>query len=100
MVWAKAVFGFVAAVVSGPMVTQGRNLNRGGEIMVWLMIMSIGWSVAAWPARKITGVLQRAVKRAAKEGEHRPVSSVGQGAGGSTFPDLRSHPNPAFTALS
>jgi hypothetical protein len=47
-------------------VTQGRNLNRGGEIMAWLMIMAIGWSVTAWPARKITGALRQVVKRAAK----------------------------------
>ena len=58
--------GFVCAVFLGPLVTQGRNLSRGGEVMVWLMIMAIGWSVTAWPAKKITGVLQRAVKRASK----------------------------------
>lgn len=58
--------GFVFAVVLGPLVTQGKNLGRGGEVMVWLMIMAIGWSVTAWPAKKITDALQRAVKRAAK----------------------------------
>jgi hypothetical protein len=62
----RILSGFICAVVLGPMVTQGRNLNRGGEVMVWLMIMAIGWSVTAWPARKITGALQRVVKRAAK----------------------------------
>lgn len=55
--------GFICAVFLGPLVTQGRNLSRGGEAMVWLMIMAIGWSVTAWPAKKITGALQRAVKR-------------------------------------
>lgn len=55
--------GFVCAVVFGPLVTQGRHLNRASEVMVWLMIMAIGWSVSAWPAKKITGFLQRAVKR-------------------------------------
>ena len=58
--------GFVCAVLLGPLVTQGRSLGRAGEIMVWLMIMAIGWSVSAWPARKITGALQRAVKRDSK----------------------------------
>ena len=58
--------GFVIAVFVGPLVTQGRNLSQGGEVMVWLMIMAIGWSVTAWPARKITGALQRAIKRASK----------------------------------
>jgi len=58
--------GFVCALFFGPLLTQGRNLSRGGEVMVWLMIMAIGWSAAAWPAKKITGALQRAVKRAAK----------------------------------
>ena len=58
--------GFLCAFFLGPLVTQGRNLNQGGEVIVWLMIMAIGWSVTAWPAKKITGALQRAVKRASK----------------------------------
>ena len=58
--------GFVFAIFLGPLVSQGRNLSQGGEIMVWLMILAIGWSVTAWPAKKITDALQRAVKRAAK----------------------------------
>lgn len=58
--------GFLCAVFLGPLVTQGRNLSRGGEAVVWLMIMAIGWSVSAWPAKKITSALQRAVKRASK----------------------------------
>ena len=58
--------GLVCALFLGPMLTQGRNLSQGGEVMVWLMILAIGWSVTAWPAKKITGALQRALKRAAK----------------------------------
>ena len=58
--------GFVLAVFLGPLVTRGQNLSQGGEVMVWLMIMAIGWSVSAWPAKKITAALQRAVKRASK----------------------------------
>lgn len=58
--------GLLLAVILGPKVTQGRDLSRMGEVMVWLMILAIGWSVAAWPARKITGALKRAVKQIAK----------------------------------
>ena len=58
--------GFVCAFLLGPMLTQGRNLSQGGEVMVWLMILAIGWSVTAWPAKKFTGALQRAVKRISK----------------------------------
>ncbi|MBR9985146.1 MAG: hypothetical protein KFF68_04490 [Desulfosarcina sp.] len=58
--------GFVCALFLAPLLTQGRNLSQGGEVMVWLMILAIGWSVTAWPAKKITAALQRAVKRAAK----------------------------------
>ena len=61
----RIFFGFIGAVLLGPMLTQGRNLSQAGEVMTWLMIMAIGWSLTAWPARKITGALQRAVKRAA-----------------------------------
>ena len=62
----RIVTGLVCALFLGPLLTQGRNLSQGGEVMVWLMILAIGWSVTAWPAKKITGALQRAVKRAAK----------------------------------
>jgi hypothetical protein len=58
--------GFVCAVFLGPLVTQGRDLSRGGEALVWLMIMAIGWSVTAWPAKKITGALKQVVKRVSK----------------------------------
>jgi len=58
--------GFVCAVFLGPLLTQGRNLSQAGDVMVWLMILAIGWSVTAWPAKKITAALQRAVKRISK----------------------------------
>jgi hypothetical protein len=58
--------GFVCAVFLGPLLTQGRNLSQAGEVMVWLMILAIGWSVTAWPAKRITAALQRAIKRVAK----------------------------------
>ena len=54
--------GFVCAVFLGPMVTKERGLSHGGEAIVWLMIMAIGWSISAWPAKKITGAFKRAVK--------------------------------------
>ena len=59
----RVLAGFIMAVSLGPMVTQGRNLSQGGEVMVWLMIMAIGWSIAGWPARKITGALKKTVKK-------------------------------------
>lgn len=62
----RVLSGFLFAVVFGPMITQGRGLGHAGEAMVWLMIMAIGWSVTGWPAKKITDLLQRAVKRAAR----------------------------------
>ena len=58
--------GLICAIFLGPLLTQGRTLSQGGEVMVWLMILAIGWSVTAWPAKKITGALQRAVKRISK----------------------------------
>ncbi|MGA6927314.1 MAG: hypothetical protein WBY88_16615 [Desulfosarcina sp.] len=56
--------GVLCAVFLGPLLTQGRNLSRAGETMVWLMLLALGWSLTAWPAKKITGALRRAVKRA------------------------------------
>jgi hypothetical protein len=58
--------GFVAAVFLGPLATRGRDMSQAAEVMVWLMIMAIGWSVTAWPARKITAALKRALGRVAK----------------------------------
>ena len=62
----RILAGFIMAVLIGPLVTQGRDLSQGGEVLVWLMIMAIGWSIAGWPARKITGVLKRAVQRTSR----------------------------------
>ena len=62
----RILFGFIGAVVLGPLLTQGRQMSQAAEVMVWLMILAIGWSVTAWPAKKITGALQQAVKRAAR----------------------------------
>ena len=61
----RILAGFILAVWIGPLVTQGRNLSQGGEVMVWMMIMAVGWSVSGWPARKITGMLKNATKKAA-----------------------------------
>ncbi len=61
----RILAGLLAAVMIGPLVTQARNLSPGGEVMVWLMILAIGWSISGWPARKITTALQRAIKKAA-----------------------------------
>lgn len=58
--------GFVCAVLLGPIVTRGRDLGQGAEVIVWLMIMAIGWSVTAWPARKITAALKQAVRKTAR----------------------------------
>ena len=58
--------GFILAVWLGPLLTQGRHLNRAAEVMVWLMILAIGWSLTGWPAKKITGFLKRAVKQASR----------------------------------
>ena len=59
----RILAGFIMAVTLGPRITQGRNLSQGGEVMVWLMIMAIGWSISGWPAKKITGMLKNAVKK-------------------------------------
>ena len=59
----RILAGLIMAVTLGPMVTQGRNLSHSGEVMVWLMIMAIGWSISGWPAKKITGMLKNAVKK-------------------------------------
>ena len=62
----RVAAGFVCAIFIGPLLTQGRDLSQVGEVMVWLMILAIGWSVTAWPAKKVTTALRRAVERAAK----------------------------------
>ena len=59
--------GFGCAVVLGPMATRGRDMGQAAEVMVWLMIMAIGWSVTAWPAKKITTALKRALNRVANK---------------------------------
>ncbi len=62
----RILAGFLLALLLGPLVVHQRNLSQGGEAVVWLMIMAIGWSISGWPAKKITGALKKAVKKAAE----------------------------------
>ena len=62
----RIVTGFVCAVLLGPMITEGRDLSQSAEVVVWLMIMAIGWSISGWPAKKITAHLKRGVSKAAR----------------------------------
>lgn len=55
--------GFILAVLLGPPIVRGRGLSPTAEVMVWVMVMAIGWSLTAWPARKITAVLKQALQK-------------------------------------
>lgn len=59
----RVMAGFIFAVFTGPKIAMQRQLGTGGEIMLWLMLLVIGWWLAAWPAKKIAGGLRAAIKR-------------------------------------
>lgn len=58
--------GFIFAAIFGPKIADTADISIAGEVMLWLMLLAIGWGVAGWPARKITEKLRKAVKRAGK----------------------------------
>ena len=50
-------FGIVFAYVLAPSIMATRELQLGGTILVYLMLISIGWWLFGFPARKITRFL-------------------------------------------
>ncbi len=59
--------GFIFAAIIGPKIAGASDVSVAGEVMLWLMLLAIGWGIAGWPARKITGMLKKAVKKAGKK---------------------------------
>ncbi|MDL2274929.1 hypothetical protein LJC22_02240 [Desulfosarcina sp. OttesenSCG-928-G10] len=63
----RILAGFILAVCAGPGLAKGQNLAPAAEAMVWVMLLAIGWAISAWPARKISAALQRAIRSAARK---------------------------------
>lgn len=50
----RLLIGFILAVIFGPKLTAGRELGVSGEIVVWAMVMAIGYAAGHYPARFIS----------------------------------------------
>lgn len=55
----RIVIGLITAVVFTPALTKDRNYSVGGEVMLWLMVLTIGYAAAGYPAKYISKGLQR-----------------------------------------
>jgi hypothetical protein len=55
----RLLIGFVLALIFGPMLTAEQHLSLPGRVVVWLMILAIGYAVGHHPARYISRSLRR-----------------------------------------
>jgi hypothetical protein len=55
----RILIGLVIAVIFGPRLTAGRDLGTAGEIVVWIMLLAIGYAAAQYPARFISKGLRK-----------------------------------------
>lgn len=62
----RILAGLGLAALAGPRLAKGSDLSPSGETMIWLMLLAIGWAISAWPAKKISAAIQRAIRNAAR----------------------------------
>jgi hypothetical protein len=55
----RILIGFTLAVIFGPRLTAGRGLGTAGEIVVWVMVLAIGYAASQYPARFISKGLRK-----------------------------------------
>jgi hypothetical protein len=55
----RILIGLTMAVIFGPRLTAGRELGTAGEIVVWAMILAIGYAAGQYPAQFIAKGLRK-----------------------------------------
>lgn len=55
----RVLIGLAMALIFGPRLTAGRGLGAAGEIVVWAMILAIGYAAGQYPARFISRGLRK-----------------------------------------
>jgi hypothetical protein len=54
----RILIGFVLAAVFAPKLAADRGYTLGAEVVVWLMLIGIGYAAGNYPARLISKGLQ------------------------------------------
>ncbi len=57
----RILIGTGLAFLLAPKIIAPRELSPAGEVMVWVMIITIGWAVSAIPGKKIAEFFKRLV---------------------------------------
>lgn len=55
----RILIGLIMAGILSPKLMEGRELGMVGEIMVWVMVMTIGYAAGQYPARFISRGLRK-----------------------------------------
>jgi hypothetical protein len=55
----RLLIGFTLAAIFGPDLTAGRELGVAGDIVVWTMVLAIGYAASRYPADFISKGLRK-----------------------------------------
>jgi hypothetical protein len=62
----RILIGIILASFLASPLTRSQDIGLAGRTMVWIMLVSIGWSISALPARKIADFFKRIVLKGSK----------------------------------
>jgi len=58
----RVLCGIILALLLAPQLAEGRDLGRGANAMLGLMLVAIGWWVSAWPMERWAAFLRRRMR--------------------------------------
>jgi hypothetical protein len=58
----RIIFGCLFAYLLAPKILKP-ELGEAGQILIWVMLMCIGWSLSGYPSRLITDFLKKIITR-------------------------------------
>ena len=61
-VW-RVVFGGVFAYILAPSVLATRQMETAGIVLIYVMLICIGWWIAGYPSKKLTQVMMSWVRK-------------------------------------
>lgn len=55
----RILIGCLLAVIFGPMLTAQRHASLPGQVVIWLMLLAVGYAAGHYPARFISRGLRK-----------------------------------------
>ncbi|MBW1758865.1 MAG: hypothetical protein JRG68_00020 [Deltaproteobacteria bacterium] len=62
----RILIGIILAGFLVSPLTRSQEIGPAGQVMVWVMLLAIGWSISAFPGKKIADFLKRIILKGSK----------------------------------